>query len=304
MSKGHSIEKRETKKTVRKSEKKVKTISDKKRKSLLTLLTEPSLEKKFDEINIQQVNTEELFDIEDLNTPSEEDIEGVSITEEYGEIEDEDIDFDEPPVFDPFDVEDRESFRNTKYIAEVSIRDGKSDVQFLYLPIFDAKNNLINGMLIKRNRIFKEMAYFIAERQKEFFISFDFNKVEPLNQKDLVKYINGRGYKLEKSHISRLLSSLFFRVKGKGDISARQLFKRYGYKTGLSKDEMLKLAEEFTKKGGDYKNQLDKAIKFHEYLKGKGIKIQLSNSTNNNDKYRHLKNILKEVENAYGKTQG
>ncbi len=309
MAKGHSKEIRKTKRQTKETDQKPKKLPKEKQKSLQTILTATSVEKKFEEMNIPQVNPEELFeDDKFLNDLSgEESTDEMSLKDEYGEIEDEDIDFDEASRIDPFDIEDRDRIERAKYIVETFIRDDTFDVQFVYIPIFSTKNNLINNTLIRRYNIFKEMAYFIAEKQKSFFIKPDAKYLNPLNQKDLIEYLKRKEYKLEKGHISRMLDALYFRIKGRGDLPAKQLFKRYGHKTHVSRHDLLELAKGFLDSAYFNKNdsQLYRAKRFHEYLKEeKSVVIPLPDSLREDDKYRYLKNILKEAEKSYEKTLG
>ncbi|MEW6418379.1 MAG: hypothetical protein AB1480_09695 [Nitrospirota bacterium] len=307
MAKGHSKKIAKTKKPTKETAQKPKKLPEEKQTSLQTILTATSVEKKFDEMNIQQVNPEELFKddkfLKDLS--GEESIEEMSLKDEYGEIEDEDIEFDEPSRPDTFDIEDRDKIRRSKYIIEIFIENNNINAHSAHAPMFDTSDNLINGTMIRRYNIFKEMAYFIAEKQKGFFINPDLKYLNPLNQKDLVMYLQSKKYVLEKGHISRMLDALYFRIKGRGDLPAKHLFKRYGHKTRLSKDDMLTFAVRFLDIYNEKASQLDRAKRFHEYLKEeKNIEIPLSDSLKENDKYKYLKNILKEAAKIYEKTKG
>lgn len=304
MAKGHSKEIRKTKKQTGETVQIPKTLKEGKKISLNSIRTATSVEKNFEEMNIQQVNLEELFEddkfFKDLSI--EESTNEMYLKDEYGEIEDEDIDFDEPSKPDPFDIEDRDRFRRDKYIVEVFIRNNTLDVQFVHVPMFNANNNLINDTLSKRYGIFKNMASFIANKQKGFFVNPDFDNLNLLKQKELVEHLKDeKGYSLGKAHISRMLDALYFRIKGKGYIPAKRLFER-GI-LGLKKGDMLKLAKEFLI---NYKNKVSQHIRaksFHEYLEKKNIKIKLSESRNEHDKYKYLMKILKEAEKEYEKTQ-
>lgn len=274
-----------------------KTLHAKKILSSKSILTSGNLEKQLGEMNIPLIDFEDILDEEESIESDLEESEDLEGLEENEVLEDDDIDYDEAPDEDPFDREDIERVQRGIYIVSVEINSDSPFIQFLHVPLADTSDAIVQNTFIIRYKYFREIAQFIALKQKNFFSKLEMEGIKNLNQEDLVKYIQKKGYKLKKEHISRMLDSLFFRIKGMGDVPAKNLFRRYGHKTGLSGEEKLSLAIEFLKNCKEGLTQLEKAKGLWEYVRDKkGIEIKLSHSTNENNKYRNLKNIINEAQ--------
>lgn len=290
---GHSREKRKTaEKGQKKMPSKIKLLSQ-------SIRTSGELEKQLNKINIPLVNVEDLLeDTEDIESglDASEDLEGMETDDESEGFEDENIDYDEVNKEDPFDIEFNNKRWRDVHLAEVMLKKGIPSISFLHVPVADATDAVINGAITERNRVFREMAVFLATKQERFFESPVMDNIANLNQEDIVKHLNTKGYKIHKEHVSRMLDSLFFMLPGIGRTPSRILFKRYG-KHRLSKDDKLKFAAEFLDTCYDDISQLEKAKRFWEYIKDKkGIEIRLSSSNDANDRFRNLKNIIRNAE--------
>lgn len=266
----------------------------------LSTRTASDLEMELNKRNIPLIDIRDLFnEIEDNESEFDapEDIDGFDADDENSGFEDENVDYDEGGIEDPFDEEYDFKRRRGIYTAEVAYNDDVPSVSFLQIPIADTTNALFNGAIAERSRIFQVIAYFLSLKQKEFFKTATLNKIVNLNQLDLVRYLDTNGCKSAKAPVSRMLDSLFFVLPGMGRIPSRLLFKRYGHKTGLSKAERAELAEEFLKSCSDEVSQLEKAKRFWEYLRDqKGIQIKLASNDNDNDRFRNMKNIIRDAE--------
>lgn len=266
----------------------------------LSIRTTSDLERELSKRNIPLIDIGDLLnETEDNESELDalEDIEGFDADDENSGFEDENVDYDDGGIEDPFDEEYDFKRRRGIYTAEVVYNDDVPSVSFLQIPIADTNNALFNGAIAERSRIFQVIAYFLALKQKEFLKTAMLNKIVNLNQKDLVRYLDTNGCKIAKEPVSRMLDSLFFVLPGMGRIPSRLLFKRYGHKTGLSKEERSELAVEFLNSCSDEVSQLEKAKRFWKYLKDqKGIQIKLTSSDNDNDKFRNIKNIIRDAE--------
>lgn len=274
-----------------------KTLPSKMRVLSQSVRTSGDIERQLNEINIPLINVDDLLedagDIEnELDVSDDIDVDG----EDEGS-EDDNVDYDEPVEEELFDIEsDNKSWKGI-YVAEVMISKGIPSVSFLHVPIADTTDVVISGAIAERNKVFREMAVFLAARQCNFFESSEMGNIVNLNQEDLVKYLNAKGYKLPKEHVSRMIDTLYFMTTDKGKVPSRVLFKRYGHKTGLSKDDKLKIAAEFLNTCRDDVSQLEKAKRFWLYLKDKkGIEIKLPSSSDENNRFRNLKNMIRDAE--------
>lgn len=304
MGKGLSTKRELTKKPVKGKIKEKEILPEQVKKITQTIRTAGDLDIVLRKINVEKQDNEEILeealdrDIDNLEDNVEpEDSDEEDLTEEHDEWEDDYTDYDEQKVSDPFDIEGKDTARHSIYIAEVLIIDSNPSVRFSKIPVYDTPNELIRNTLYERYKVFNEMAHFIVKKQKGFFLNPASGKLANLNQEDLVKYFKNKKYNLTKHNISRMLNSLLFRMVGLGYIPAKALFKRYGYVTGLSKDDKLSLAREFLKQRGKGLSQLEKARKFREFIKKKeGREIKLSNASKESDRYRTLINILRKAE--------
>lgn len=211
---------------------------------------------------------------------------------EYGRIEDDDIDFDEPydnfGTTDPFDTPESTGMDNGKYVAKTLFDDGKVNVIFLTVPFSPVDDRLINKTIFERCLLFYEMASFIAQKQKAFFVEPSSKNLNTLNQNDLLQHL--KKHKVAKEHVSRLLDNLAFRIDGVGEIKAKFLFKRYGYRLKFAKDDKIALARKFLSSCPGEATLLQQGKDFREFLikeAGASIREQV--------RYKHLENILKEA---------
>ncbi len=306
MKKGHSKTKRIIQKREEKHVRKTRQIPEKKRVSLQTIRTAVDLTQTLAEINVQEEDIDgDLEDVFGEDTEMLKDnIEGDNpdndnLREEYEDENDDYADYDELYTPDPFEIEDRVRRKRSIYIAEVTVNNDIPSVRFLQAPKFKTTDILIEDTLIHRFELFKEIAYFIAQKQIEYFSSFDKNRIHNLNQQDLVNYMQEKRDSFRKEHISRMLKALFFRIRGFGNLPSKYLFRRYGHKSKLSKPEKLALTEEFLKTCDKSIKQIEKAKGLVRYIEQKmDIKIPLSDNPVESDRYKQWTDIIKEIEKA------
>ena len=260
-----------------------------------------------EKLNICELDLEEFAPEPDEVTEDmlEEDTleDGIPEGEDLGE-DDEDIDFAEAQSGDPFDLEDRVQSDSARYVVQVVYHGDTPIVTLLTAPAFDTKkeDQAARDALYMRANDIKEMARLIATRQKEFFLKRGYETragLAGLNQAELVAHFEGTGAGLAKEHVSRMLRSLFFKIPGIGEIPASSLFERTGSskKLPLTRPEKLRLAKQFRALGTDYQNKTEGAKVFWKYIKDEtGIEMKLSDKGRDEDRYRHLRNILKEAE--------
>jgi len=268
------------------------------------ILTSSYLVQTLEKRNIPLIDFEDIVDADtELNQetqPVELEEDSLQSIEEMGN-EDEDVDFDEWKDDDPFDVEERDVQGFGRYVAQVDFQDGAAKINFKKTPAFRTtkKQQPVREALFSRHRAIKEMALFIAEKQRDYFVEGWKDPelmLEGLNQTDLVEYLQGRGMKLRKEHIARMLTSLHFMVSGLGAVPAIVLFERRGTKVPLTRPKMLDLATQFLKLQKEYRSFTDEAKHFREYITSmEGIEIKLSKKGREEDKYRHLRDILREA---------
>jgi hypothetical protein len=282
-----------------KKNKAVKALPEAKQKSLQAMLTTSNLGKLLSQVNVTEDDIDDIFadpegDLEDTVANEESDCEDLTVDHE--ETDDDYTDYDEDASFDPFDIENGGVRQSAGYVVGV-FPDGENfTVKFLKAPMFDTGDVLIKSALFKRHVLFAVIASFIAVRQKEYFFSLNAEKLVNLNQEDLVRQMRKKN-NLSKEHISRMLEALFFRIDGLGYLPAKYFFKRYGHKTGLSQPEKLRLAVKFLATCVKKCTLLDKAVRFREFIKAEtGCEIELSKNEDMNNRYRHLKNIIKRAE--------
>lgn len=287
--------------TDKKPDKRTETTGTQVPKKLLTIYTSGDLEHQLNKKGIPLIDTEDILeDIEDAEDEIENSEELEGMDDDNESLEDEDVDYDETIENDPFDIEERHKSRKAIYVVEVTISNDTPSIQFLQAPLALTTDISIENTLAARNKVFREMASFIAKSQKGFFLSPQMGNIINLNQKDLLIDMNGKGYKLAKEHISRMLDSLFFKIKGMGILPGKLLFKHYGHVTGLSKDD--KLVLEYLSTCSKGLSQLEKAKELWEFIREKrGIEIKLTDNPNESDRYRTLTNMIRDAE---GKTNG
>lgn len=267
----------------------------KKRISQQAIVTAADVGTKLAEKNISEVDIGELLDesLTDMpDSPITEDEEKIELGDKIGAQDDDDWEFDELPEPDPFDVEERKKIFPLQYIAGVLFENKQPSIHFISIPLFKVKDNLDRNALLRRYKILKEMAAFIAERQINFFLGKNKATLTILQQIDLIKDIQNKGYKLSKVHVSRMLDALFFRIEGIGDLPAEYFFKS-------PRDIQREAAKEFIPRCGIELNQLEKAKLFEAFLKDKGIDVNLSDNPNDHERYKNLKTIIKEAEKEY-----
>jgi|GEM_PF-1805277 len=295
-------------KTTQKEEIKVRQIQEDKLKSIQSIKTSQDLRQALAKMNVIE-DIDEISDemAEEALEGIEDDIldEGVDedLTEYYEETEDDYLDFDEEKGIDPFEGADRiKEPAMSGYVVEVRWEGNKPVIDFLEAPRFFVDDPLIEDALYQRMKIYREMVVFIARHQRGYIKSPAEDNLQELKQDDLVKHIQKK-FRLEKAHISRMLDNLFFKINGLGIVSAKGLFRSYwtrrGYGDALSRERKISYAVEFLRELKDRKNynQLQMAKMFWQFCKDKkGVEIKLSANPRENDKYRNLKNIIKEAE--------
>jgi len=289
---------------------KQKTIPEGKLKSIQSVKTTGNIRQTLEEMNIIIEDVDELIDemaVEGLKE-IEDDVRDEDMDEDpkeyYEEADDDYMDFDEERDVDPFD--DADGIRGPSragYVVEVRWEGSNPVIDFLEAPRFFVDDPLVEDALYQRMKIYREMARFIARRQKEYIKSPAEDNLQELKQDDLVNHIQKKNFNLGKAHISRMLDALFFKINGIGIVPAKGLFMSYWTrKSGekaLSRERMISYAVEFLKALGDKKpdNQLKLAKMFWQFCKEKkGVEIKLPDNPNENDRYRNLKNIIKEAE--------
>jgi len=281
-------------------------LAEAKLKGLHIIRTTGNLRETLNEKNIQEEDIEEI--LENDEEAEELDIENAEDTlaqDDIGE-EDEDIDYDETKTSNPFDVECIGEIKKGRYVAEVTAVEEPNNgfgyqVRFLQVPLYEtdkkADKKLIRDTLFARYRLFYEMASFIAEKQFDYFSNPKGKDPVNLNQTDMVNYLQKNN--ISKEHASRMLNSLYFKVQGTGYMPSKYVFERYGHKTGMSKDELIELAKKFFEFSAEAQHRdgkftrLDEAKAFRVFVKKQaGKEIELSDSANEHDRYKNLKNIL------------
>lgn len=282
-------------------------LQEQKKKSLQIIRTTAHLSETLRGKNIPELDMEDI--LEKDNETEEQDIDTTEDTlgeDDVGE-EDEDIDYDEIRVSDPFDIEYTGKIKRGRYIAEVPINEKgiclPRSIKFLQIPIYETDDNLDRNAIFERFKLFHKMASFLAEKQSGYFLNPQEINLINLNQMDLVNYL--QKYNISKEHVSRMLNALYFRVQGVGDVPSKYLFERYGHKTGLNKDELFNLAKIFlwsvtnTSRGKKF-TRLHEAKAFRKFVKKEtNREIELSHNPNEHDRYKNIKNILNRARKAF-----
>lgn len=294
---------------------KIRKLAETKLKSLRIIRTTSHLSETLRGINIQELDIEDI--LEKDNESEQQDIEQTEdalADDDVGE-EDEDVDYDETMTFNPFEVEYIGKIKKGSYIAEVAVdrdtADSNHRIQFLQVPLYETDKKtdkkLIRDTLFTRFKLFYEMASYIAEKQFGYFSNpqeTNLAELAGLNQMDLVSYL--QKYNISKEHVSRMLNTLFFRVRGVGIIQSKHLFRRYGREPKLTGDRLFELAKTFLESGantgreGKKFTRLHEAKAFRKFVKKRtGVKIKLSDNPNEHDQYKNIKNILNKARKAF-----
>ena len=292
--------------TVKEKEESRRKESDKLQELYRTVYTSKDVVETLGRLNIPLVDFESIGEDVENELVLDADVaeEELVADEGDGEPEDEDVDYDEPGESDPFDTEKPELSPIGIYVAEVRLKNGTPSVLFLQTPAFDGRegDTLVRDALLQRLKTLKAVAVFIAERQKAYFAEEEATRkwegLAGLNQTDVVEYLESlktKSINIDKAHFTKMLDSLYFRIKGLGDIPAKSLFKRRG--GDFTEEERDDLAREFLALGKQFESQTEAAKEFWGFVKEKtGIEIALSDKAHSDgDRYRRLRDILKKA---------